>query len=285
MRRAAAALLCLLAAAAGGAELASSLPGPDELSPLARVGEVERHSPDSLWEKINGEAELYRRFGLRAAAFAYFEHPREPARGLEVSAFQLADALGAFGVWATFRPSSAMVEPLGNGGFRDGYQAALWHGNTFLLLHAFGDEGQRAAALEAGLAAVTRKLGAAPPRPALLQAFEGLVNPATVRYAPDHLLGRATLPPGLEGETREGQRVFVSTGSEGGAQALASYREFLAGGSPVSVGGAEGWTGVDANLGPVTVVSRGGVLAGVRGPADAPGVERTLAALLDRPRP
>ncbi|MHB8764030.1 MAG: DUF6599 family protein [Deferrisomatales bacterium] len=243
---------------------------------------MERHTPDSLWEKINGEAELYRRFGLREAAFAYFEHPGDPARGLEVSAFALAEPLGAFGVWAGFRPAAARVEPLGNGGFRDDYQAALWHGAVFVRLHAFGDGPQRVAVLEQALAAVTRRLGAAPPRPAVLRAFEGLTVPGTARLSPDHLLGRRALPPGLEGRAPEGYGAFLSLAGTGD---LAGYRALLREGRAVPVPGGEGYAGVDPDLGPVTWGVRGQRLAGLRAPPEAPGAARVLEALLEIPAP
>lgn len=280
MRRTAALLCWLLAPVAAGAELAALLPGPAELAPLVRVGEAERHTPDSLWEKINGEAELYRRFGLREAAFAYFEDPQVPARGLEVAAFALAEPLGAFGVWATFRRPGAATAPLGNGGVRDGYQAAFWHGTTFVLLHSFGDETQRAGVLEQGLAAVTRRLGAAPPRPSSLQAFDALMAPGTARLSPDHLLGRKALPAGLEGRAPEGFEAFLSLAAPGN---LAEYQALLREGRSVEVPDGAGYTGVDPDLGPITWAVRGARFVGVRAPPEAPGAARLLQTLLDLP--
>ncbi len=282
MHRAAALLLVLAVPAVGGAEGAAGLPDAGTLAPLVRVGEVERFTPDSLWEKINGEAELYRRFGLREAAFAYFEHPQEPSRGLEVSAFLLAEPLGAFGLWAAVRPAAAAVEPLGNGAFRTRYHAALWHGATFVRLHAFGDDGQRAEHLAAGLREVAAGLGAVPPRPALLHAFEALVAPGTVRFAPDHLLGREALPPGLEGRTEEGLGVFVSSAGVGEPE---GYRARLREGRAVALADGEGFGGIDPDLGPVSWVVRSRRLAGLRAPPEAPGAERVLKSLLALPAP
>lgn len=280
MLRAVLGLLCLLLPASGGAEVASRLPGPSDLGPLAQVGGVERHTPDSLWEKINGEAELYRRFGLREAAFAYFEHPEHPSRGLEAAVFELDSPLGAFGVFFSFLPAGAGVLPLGSGAHRDDYQAFLWWGPRFVHLHAHGDSEQRRGSLDAALGAIQARLGAVPERPRELAAFEAVADPATVRYAPDHLLGRGALPPGLEGATPKGLRVFASLRRKGVAEAVDAYRGLLAGVRAVTLAGGEGWTGVDPNLGPVTVVVRGEMLVGARAAAEALEVEQALAALL-----
>lgn len=283
MRSAGAALGLLLLAGAALADPAEFLPSSSELAPLVLAGTVEKHTPDSLWEKIDGEAELYRRFGLVAAALAYFEAPGNPDAGLEVSAFEMGDELGAFGVWATFRRPGDPVEPLGNGGFRDDYQAALWSGRSFFLLHAFGSEAERSASLARGVDALLARVGASPPRPSFLSSFEEIADPSTVAYAPDHLLGRAVLPPGLEGRTPGGLAVFASTYAPGAPPALAAYRSRLGDATPVEEAGASGWAGVDPDLGPVVVLVSGSRLVGVRAAPDAPGAAETLARLLALP--
>ncbi len=285
LRRAGAALGLLLLAGAALADPAAFLPSSSELAPLALAGPVERHTPDSLWEKIDGEAELYRRFGLVGAALAYFEAPGNPDAGLEVSAFEMGNALGAFGVWATFRRPGDPVEPLGNGGFRDEYQAALWSGRSFFLLHAFGTEAERSAALARGVDALLARLGETPPRPEVLSSFEGITDPSTVVYAPDHLLGREALPPGLEGRTRGGLAVFASTSAHGASPGLEAYRALLRDARPLERQGASGWTGADPDLGPVAILVSGSRLVGVRAASDAPGAAEVLGRLLALPSP
>jgi hypothetical protein len=283
LRSAGAALgLCLLAGAAL-ADPAGFIPPSSELASLVLAGQVEKHTPDSLWEKIDGEAESYRRFGLVSAALAYFEIPGNPDAGLEVSAFEMGDELGAFGVWATFRRPGDPVEALGNGGLRDDYQAALWSGRSFFLLHAFGSEAERSASLARGIDALLARVGASPPRPPFLSSFEEIADPSTVAYAPDHLLGRGVLPPGLEGRTREGLGVFASTSAPGAPPALAAYRALLGDARPVEEGGASGWAGTDPDLGPVVLLVSGSRLVGVRAAPDAPGAAGALARLLALP--
>jgi hypothetical protein len=104
------------AADAAPPDPATALPDAAALAPLASAAPIERHTPDTLWERIDGEAELYKSHGLAASAHARYEDPKDPDRRVELSAFSFADPLGAFGVFAAFRPSRCDGLGPGNGG-------------------------------------------------------------------------------------------------------------------------------------------------------------------------
>jgi hypothetical protein len=162
-------------------DLADYFPGASDLPLLQRSRKIERYDPENLWQRIDGAAELYRRFGLREAAFAHYEDPNHPDRALEVSLFYMDHALGAFGLLASFRSSGTAVEDLGNGGMGDDYRVVFWHGNLLASLHAFGPKQTRAADLQAASKTVASKLGAPPARPPVLVRFESLVDSSSVR--------------------------------------------------------------------------------------------------------
>ena len=185
--------------------------------------------------------------------------------------FAFADPLGAFGLFAAFRPPDCAVQPLGNGGCVGDYQGFFWHGDLFVLADAAGPGAVRPADLRRALEAAAAGLGPARPRPEPLRAFSRFVDTRTIRYQPQHLLGRAALPPGLEG-TADGTPVFVSTGAaaaagEGVAAALDGYAGVLEGAVRVERNGFTVLSGRDPALGPVTVV--GGRHGIERGAIDA----------------
>jgi hypothetical protein len=64
------------------------------------------------------------------------------------------------------------------------------------------------------------------------------------------------------------------------AAAVKAYGKVLEGAEGVRISEAEGLTGRDPNLGPVTVLARGTGLVGVLGRPDAPGVAEALTGLL-----
>lgn len=287
MRNALASALALLpvllvAAPAAPADPASALPAAAAaLAPLARAGPIERHSPETLWERINGEAELYKAYGLTASAHARYEDPALPDRRVELSVFSFADPLGAFGLFAVFRPPGCAVQPLGNGGCDGDYQGFFWHGDLFVLADAAGPAASRPADLRRALAAAAALLGPPPPRPEPLRAFSRFADTRSIRYQPQHLLGRAALPPGLEGQAR-GVPVFLSVGpgtDETAAAAFDAYAAVLGGAVRSERDGYRVLAGRDPDLGPVLlVVGRSGISGARSAPEDA-GILDLLEAI------
>jgi hypothetical protein len=285
VRSSAPAALALLLALAGAAraapaDLAATLPAAASLPPLALRGPVERHSAETLWERIDGEAELYKAYGLTTSVHAVYEDPANPDRRVDLSVFAFADPLGGFGLFAAFRPPECTVRALGNGGCVGDYQGFFWHGELFVLADAAGPAAGRPDDLRRALEAVAALLGPPPPRPEPLRAFSRFADTRTIRYQPQHLLGRAALPPGLEG-TAGGTPVFVSTGADTaqGATALEAYAGMLEGPVRVERDGVSVLSGRDPALGPVTIaVGRRG-MSGARSAPTAPGVRELLEAL------
>jgi len=275
-------VLPLLAGTAHAAAVdpAGVLPAAASLPPLARREPIELHSAETLWERIDGEAELYKSYGLTTSAHAFYEDPADPDRRIDLSVFAFADPLGAFGLFAAFRPPECNVRPLGNGGCVGDYQGFFWHGQLFVLADAAGPAAVRPADLERALEAVAALLGPPPPRPEPLRAFARFADTRTIRYQPQHLLGRAALPPGLEG-TASGTPVFVSTGADAaqGVTALAAYAGVLEGAVRVDREGFTVLSGRDPALGPVTIVAGGRGLSGARSAPAAPGLQQLLEAL------
>jgi hypothetical protein len=258
------------------------LPAAAALPPLVRRASIERHTVETLWERIDGEAELYKSFGLTASAHALYEDPTQPDRRIDLSVFAVADPLGAFGLFAAFRPPECdTVQPLGNGGCIGDYQGFFWHGDLFVLADAAGPAASRPADLRRALETAAALLGSPPPRPAALRAFSRFADTRTIRYQPAHLLGRAALPPGLEG-TAGGTPIFVSTisgSSESMAAALDAYAGVLDGAVRSERNGLLVLSGRDPALGPVTIVGGRDGISGARSTPDAPGVQQLLGSI------
>ncbi len=283
MRSLHAALVLCLASVAGRAHGAPSDPAaalPDAaalapLAPLVRAGSVERHTPETLWERIDGEAELYKTYGFAASAHARYEDPATPERRIDLSAFSCAEPLGAFGLFAAFRPPEcATVQPLGNGGCLGDYQGFFWHGDLFVLADAAGPAATRPADLQRVLEAAAARLGQPPPRPGPLKAFSRFVETRTIRYQPQHLLGREVLPPGLEGRAG-GSSVFLSVGacSAGNVEAaLGTYADVLEKAVRSERNGQRILTGRDPALGPVILVGGRCWISGARSTPDTLGI-------------
>jgi hypothetical protein len=278
------ALALLLTAAIGDADAAppdpaTALPDAAALAPLARAAPIERHTPDTLWERIDGEAEIYKSYGLAASAHARYEDPKDPDRRIELSAFSFADPLGAFGIFAAFRPSSCDGRGHGNGGCLGDYQGFFWQGGLFVLADASGPAATRPADVRRALDAAASLLGSAPEPPAPLPEFLRLATGA--RYQPQHLLGRAALPPGLEGNAG-GTFAFRATAAadlDAARAWLEAYGAVLEKPESGSREGRRYLAGIDPALGPVVLLAGERGISGARSTPDKPGVWELLMKL------
>jgi hypothetical protein len=268
-------------AAGNGSDPAAAIPAAAALAPLVREGEVDRRSPETLWERIDGQAELYRSSGLLGSAHARFTDPGDERRSVELSVFALGEPLAAFGLFAYFRPAGCAAAPFGNGGCYGDYQAFFWLGATFVLAEAAGPEAARALDLRRALAAAAARLGPVPPLPAPLERFSRVVPEACIRYQPRHLFGRAGLPPGLEGRV-ERVECFLALGPASAAETLSRYRTTLEGAKLELRDGDQVLSGRDPVLGPVTLLARQDTLVGARSAPDAPGLLPFLRSLVPR---
>lgn len=265
---------------AAAADPAAALPGEAALSPLRRAGAVQTHTPETLWERINGEAELYKAYGLLSSAHAAYEDPRDVDRRVELSVFATRDALGAFGLFAAFRPGACREEGIGSGACLGDYQGFFWQGDRFVLADAAGPDAARPADLRRALEAAAAALGPPPARPGILEAFARLVDPASIRLQPEHLLGRAALPPGLEGKAG-GVTYFVSSAPCDPEAVFSSYREVLGAAVRRERDGRAVLEGEDPDLGPVTLVAGRQAVAGARVASGAPGAWPLIVGILD----
>jgi hypothetical protein len=163
----AAALLLTGAASARAAapEPAAVLAAVAAVPPLTRLGSIERHTPETLWERIDGEAELYKAQGLAASAHAVYADPALPERRVELSVFLMAGPRGAAGIFEVFRPPDCAPLPLGQGGCASDYQGFFWQEGLFVLADAAGPAASRPADVRGALAAAAAVLGLTPVAP------------------------------------------------------------------------------------------------------------------------
>jgi hypothetical protein len=282
-RVAAAALLLFPAGAAFAADLDHVFPPSEALAPLVREGKIEHFTPDTLWEKINGEAELFRRFGLRSAAYARYSRPADPDETLEIGVYLLPSPLQAFGLFASFIPNEAATLPHGNGAVAEEYQGFLRHGPYFVAVDAFGEEGLRAGIIPEALRLVAERLGPTPAELPVLDWLRGQLAAKDIFYRPDHLLGRKIFPPGMEFLDGRGTAYFVATEPVDGDSLMRTYGKLLENPKMLSEPGATFLFGQDPSLGNITVASSQGRLAGVRASGETAAQRKTLLSLLAIP--
>ena len=261
-------------------DLERLFPPPEALAPLVADGMAEHFIPDTLWEKINGEAEFYRRYHLVSAAYQRYSLPGNPDETLEVGVFLLSSPLDAFGLFAFFTPDGATSRPYGNGAADEGRQGFLRHGPYFVTVDGFGENLLSFRLVPEALRIVADRIGPAPPELPVIETVRGFPGADAIRYLPDHLMGRKVFPPGVRFFVAPKKTFFVATAPSAGEKIVAEYAAILENPQAAHSGGATFLTGVDPSLGSVMIAVQDDRLAGVKSPGPSDVDRDTLLRLL-----
>lgn len=130
------------------------------------AGRVERFEPGNLYEKIDGRADQYLKYGVAGLQCATYTDRKDAARFLDAYVYDMGSTGGAFGIWSAERPAGAQALKLGDQGYRAEASYFFTRGRRYVQVVAsdggkvFQDAGLKLAqALDAALG------GAAPPLP------------------------------------------------------------------------------------------------------------------------
>jgi len=178
----AAMLLALGSAAFGGSralDLASLLPKTGAVAGWRTEGKVETYTRDTLFDYIDGGAELYLGYGFRRAVVADYAGPNKSK--ITVELYDMGSSYDAFGVFA--HEQAPERPPVGQESSFAGGLLTFWKDGLFARLFADPDSEQaRAAILKLGkaISASLPTMGRKPPLLKLLPP-DGLA-PRSVRY-------------------------------------------------------------------------------------------------------
>ncbi|HLP09044.1 MAG TPA: DUF6599 family protein [Opitutaceae bacterium] len=84
---------------------------------------------DTLFDLIDGGAELYQEYGFVRAVSWQFENAARST--IQIELYEMADAPAAYGVWSLMQTGKYQRGTLGQGSLRFGYYVAFWSGPYF----------------------------------------------------------------------------------------------------------------------------------------------------------
>ena len=227
-------LLLGLLALCGGCAASSALRGPDADPALRVLGErgwtlaspVRVFSPETLYEEIDGEAELYLPYGFRRLTVAVVSPPEKRAAQVRVALFRHGSARDAWGVYSLRRfpgqqaaavgPSEAIVSDA---------SVEFARGGTFVQIGQGSAAASRGDLLEAARGVADALEGpAGPPPDAAVLSVAAAVRRTTV-YQKRAILGYESLAPGYEARFQSGDvsgtLLFLEPGPAAGGSARA----------------------------------------------------------------
>lgn len=174
-----------------------------------QAGKPESYDRKTVWQAINGAAELYLAYGLeRLEVQAY--SVSKPRLKLEIQLYDLAQPINAFGVFSRERPEDAGAIRAGTeGAFAAPHHCLGYKDRFYLKVQVLAGE-LTAHSCERFLAALARALPGKDAKPSQLQLLpaEGRV-PGTERFTRRGYLGLRQLNNCLHASYRDGQERFV----------------------------------------------------------------------------
>jgi hypothetical protein len=249
---------------------------------------------ETLFDHINGEAELYFPYGFDSLATA--RYVRKAASGSEIAAdvYRMGSLLDAFGIWSNYRKAETAGCALGADCVLSSSQMLFYQDRYFVRLQATGTPTPGQDVFLACGRALSQKLPQGKGRPGELELLRvrGVV-PKTERYLPQSVLGYPFFRRGLTAEANPGgqrAQVFVVIEDSAAAarkafdQYLASLKESGRDAKLTGTGDRVSLDGSDPLYGKVIVEQSGRYLIGAIRLQDTAAMKPVIEELKNRTR-
>lgn len=232
----------------------------------------------TLFERINGEAELFFKYGFQKSVFAIYQSKKNRENQVELDIYEMGNVLQAFGVFSRFR-NEDRLGGFGLDSFLDDHSALFYQGKYFVMLYA-PEANQEILRQFSKL--ISLKISDPSPPPKEISYFpKNGLKPGSIQYFSEGLLGHQFLKRGFQGtyvEKAEGKaedktlKLFLAIfqNSQKASHALRDFKDDLSKKGKVSSGSiieveTGALKGEDPYQGKVIVLRKGFYLLGVVG--------------------
>lgn len=237
-----------------------------------QMGSPQTYNQKNLFNRVDGQAELFFKYGFQRSVAALYQNERNPKDQVEVDLYDMGNVLQAFGIFSRFRSED---RPAGVGleSYLEDTSLLFYKGRYFVMLYATEVAHsllrRMAMTISSGIADSFR-----PPDEINYFPKNGL-KPGSIEYYAEGLLGYQFLKRGFQGAYREKAEEFhlflaIFNNSQEAQDALKTYKDNLSKRGKVDSTapagfGSSGLKGEDPNRGKVIVVARGVYLVGAVG--------------------
>lgn len=230
-----------------------ALPAPSCAHDWVIEEKVDLYTKETLFERINGEAELYFPYGFEMLASARYANRKNPQVAVEADIYRMGSLLDAFGIYANYRRADDGAVAIGAEGYVSPTQLLFYQDRYFVRLQASGTLSLEEGVFLSCARAISQKLPRNANQPKeVVSLMIPSVKQGSERYIAQSLLGYAFFRRGLIADAIfEGEplKIFmVPEESVHAAQrAFEQYHAYLkASGQEVQVGGRPGRTSIAA---------------------------------------
>jgi len=255
-------------------------------------GKVALFDKDSLFDRVNGESELYFPYGFEVLAYARYEKKKDRSIAIDADVYTMGSLLDAFGMFSNYRRKDAADAGVGAEGTITPSQLLFYQDRYLVRLQVTGATTIDQAVLRACAGAIAKNLPSGGGRPKELEVF---MVPAVVkkseRYTAQSLLGYDFFRSGLIADALVNGialQVFLvpERSRDEARKTFDLYRAYLKkSGSDARVIEAQGWIlleAIDPLYGTVLVEQAGRHLIGAVRVKDAMATKQLIEQLRSR---
>jgi len=153
------------------------------------------YTKKTLFQHIDGQAELYFKYGFRRCVFAIYQSKENPQNQIELDIYDMGNVLQAFGIFSRLRGGE---RPMGIGldSYLDDRSALFYKGKYFVMLYCTESNPSN---LKQFSVIVSSKIkdSSLPPKEIGYFPKDGL-KPGSIQYFPEGLLGHQFLKKGFQ---------------------------------------------------------------------------------------
>jgi hypothetical protein len=277
--------------ASAATPLESIVPKKDLPDGWAIIHGPQTYNKKTLFEHVNGQAELFLKYGFEKSVFAVYQNKKDSKDQIEMDIYDMGNVVQAFGVFSRFRNEDC---PGGFGldSFLDDHSALFYKGRYFIMVYATAPNRDL---LKQFSSLISSKITDPSPPPREINYFpkDGL-KLGSVQYFSEGLLGHQFLERGFQGtytEKAEGKeyKLFLAIfkDSHDAEGALRAYRDDLSKKGKISSTnlvefGTGAFRGEDPYQGNVIILQKGSYLLGVIGFGKEKDAENRLKEFIEK---
>ena len=183
----------------------------------------------NLFEHINGQAELFFKYGFQRCTFGVYKDRSKPDHQIDLDIYDMGSVLQAFGIFSRFRDEDRPMD-VGLDSYLDDHSALFYQGKYYVALYATESNPD---VLKELARKVSENLSDPSPPPLEISFFpkEGL-KPGSIQYVAEGFLGHQFLPRGFQGTYAEKDKEFklflaVFKNPEEAKTGLRAFRNYL----------------------------------------------------------
>jgi len=161
-----------------------------------QVGSPQVYNQKNLFNRINGQAELFFKYGFQKSVFALYQNSSNSKDQIEVDFYDMGNALQAFGIFSRFR-SEDRLAGVGLESYLEDTSLLFYKGRYFVMLYATEAD---PSLLKRMAMTISSSIAESTPAPKEIDYFpKGGLKPGSIEYHPEGLLGYQFFKRGFQG--------------------------------------------------------------------------------------